>query len=53
MAHNKWEKIHCGEEALKKTERKRFYANRLQIQWPPCDAAITTCDGGGPGLAPL
>lgn len=44
MAHNKWEKVHCGEEALKKTLNENGFTQTGYHSVASCDASITTCE---------
>jgi L-lactate dehydrogenase complex protein LldG len=43
-ANNKWEKIYCREEGLRKTLAENQFTNYSHNDLASCDTAITTCE---------
>lgn len=43
-ASNKWDKIYCKEESLRKTLAENQYTNYSHNDLASCDTAITTCE---------
>lgn len=43
-ANNKWEKIYCKEEGLRKTLAENQFTNYSHNDLASCDTAITTCE---------